>query len=154
MSNELTLSILGAVVAIGGGSIGVGIYKFIDNLDKEYEKMPSISYSEKMASLTHSLVEASSEVDRVLHEMSVVSLQRESSISELESQLKELSEREKHLQDKVKTLEKVPLPAIEYFVQEVEKGEKRSAWRDYVLFGLGVIVSTITTLLLKLVFGI
>jgi septal ring factor EnvC (AmiA/AmiB activator) len=116
-------------------------------------KKPSKSYKEQMAKLTQSLVRASSEVDHILQEMTEVSQQRETAITKLEQQLGSLSEREKELQKKIDTLEKVPLPAVEYFASVVERGEKRSAWRDYSLFGLGVIVSTVIAIVLRL-FGI
>jgi chromosome segregation ATPase len=107
-----------------------------------------------MSSLTRSLVDASAELDRVLKEIAEISEQRESAVVTLESQLQELANREKQLQEKVSVLEKVPLPAIEHFVKAVQSGEKRSALRDYILFGLGVIVSTVIAIVLKLIFGI
>jgi len=107
-----------------------------------------------MAALNRSLVDGSREVDRVLKEMAEVAHKREIAISELEQELKALSEREKHLQEKVTNLEKVPLPTMQYFVSEMERGEKRSTWRDYILFGAGAIVSTVIAIVLKLAFGI
>ena len=86
--------------------------------------------------------------------MSGVAHKREAAISELEVQLKQMMERERQLQDKINNLEKVPLPAVEYFVNEIEKGEKRNARRDILLFGLGVVVSTVVAIVLKLYFGI
>jgi hypothetical protein len=39
-------------------------------------------------------------------------------------------------------LEKTPLAVAEHFAKLVAPGEKRSAMRDYLLFGAGVVVST------------
>lgn len=83
--------------------------------------------------------------------MTEVSRQREAAIAELEQQLEALAEREKHLQQRTETLKKVPLPAVEYFASIVGRGEKRRAWRDYALFDLGVIVSTVVAIILGLV---
>lgn len=109
-----------------------------------------MSYEERMAKLTDSLIEASVEVDHILEEMMEVGHQRKAAITRLEQQLETLSKREKDIQQRVETLEKVPLPAVEYFAGMVERSEKRSAWRDYALFGLGVLVSTVITIILKL----
>jgi uncharacterized phage infection (PIP) family protein YhgE len=151
--SETLLSILSALVSILMGGLASYGLEIVRNISKKANQH-STSYSEKMETLTRKLVDASSEVDRVLSEMSEMSLQRENAISEYESKLKDLKEKHKHLEGKVEILGKVPVPAIEYFVSELEKGEKRSAWRDYVLFGLGVVVSTVITIALKLIWGI
>jgi hypothetical protein len=118
------------------------------------EKGAVSSYRKRMTALNRSLAESAGEVDRALKEMSDVSQERERAIYELETKLKELVEREQHLQAKVDSLEKVPLPAIEHFISEIEKAERRSAWRDYKLFSLGVIVSTVITIALKVIWGV
>lgn len=115
------------------------------------EKKPLKSYGEQMAQLTRSLTKASNEVDRILKEMAETSQQRETALATMEKQLETLSEREKQLQQKIETLEKVPLPAVDYFAGIVEKSEKRSAWRDYALFGLGAIASTIIAIILRFI---
>jgi transcriptional regulator of nitric oxide reductase len=130
------------------------IDRFLIRSLKPDNRLDVISYREKIAALTRSLVESSAHVDRILKEMQEVSQQRETAIITLEQKLSELSEREKNLQEKVTMLEKVPLKAIEYFVDAVEKGEQRSAWRDYILFALGVVVSTVIAVMLKTIFGI
>jgi len=106
-----------------------------------------------MANLTRSLVKASADVDRILQEMTEVTQQREGAIVRLEQQLDTLSDRERQLQQEIETLEKIPLPAAKYFASIVERTEKRSAWRDYALFGLGVVVSTVIAIVLRL-FGV
>ena len=109
------------------------------------------SYKEQMSNLTQSLVQASADVDRILQEINDVSQERETAVVGLEKKLDTLVEREKHLQERIKTLENIPIQAADYFASIVEKGEKRSAWRDYTLFGLGVLVSTVIAIILKLV---
>ena len=152
-------SLLLPVATLGASLLAGAIYEFVKQvllpkLTGSKPEVSTVSYGEKMSRLTKSLVESSAEIDRILKEIADVRRDRESSIANLETQLKDLSEREKQLQDKISTLEKVPLPAVDYFVSAMEKGEKRSAWRDYILFGLGVIVSTVSAIILKLVFGI
>lgn len=72
------------------------------------------------------------------------------SILSLEANLITLEGREKHLQQRIETLQCVPLPAAEHFAKLLESGEKKSAWRDYMLFGAGVLASTAIAIALKL----
>lgn len=112
------------------------------------------TYRKRMERLSKELARASSLVDLTLQEMSTVTRARQESIRSLESRLTELTNHEKDLQTRVETLKKVSLPAVEYFLQATEKSEKRSAMRDYLLFGSGVVVSTLVTIVLKVFFGI
>jgi hypothetical protein len=107
-----------------------------------------------MERLSGELAKASALVDLTLTEMAEVTKAREDAMRTLEKRLNDLTESEKELKTRVDTLQKVPLPAVEYFLQATEKSAKRSAVRDYLLFGAGVVVSTIVTITLKLFFGI
>ncbi len=60
-----------------------------------------------------------------------------------------MTEEENTLKNKIQTLEKVPIEAIQYFEDALKRGDKRSAYRDYILFGLGVLVSVTITILLN-----
>jgi len=99
--------------------------------------------------MSHNLVKASSEVDGMLAELTRAAMEREQCVKNLEAQLTQLEELEGQLQKRVQELESVPVPVAKHFAQLVELGEKRSAWRDYMLFGLGVVVSTVTTIALS-----
>jgi hypothetical protein len=55
------------------------------------------------------------------------------------------------IKQKIATLEKVPIEAMKHFEEALNKGDKRSAYRDYILFGEGVIVSTVISTILKLI---
>lgn len=65
--------------------------------------------------------------------------QRQSSRS---NHLTAMEGREKELMERIETLERTPLAVAEHFAKLVAPGERRSAMRDYVLFGSGVVVST------------
>jgi DNA anti-recombination protein RmuC len=112
-----------------------------------------VSYSEKMRELTAALSKASRQVDRTLQEMVEATRQREATLRAMEQREQELSEREKSLQEKIEVLEQVSLPAAEYFAKMTNEMERRSARRDYAIFGLGVIVTTVISIILRL-FGI
>jgi hypothetical protein len=109
------------------------------------------SYSGRLSALTDSLTKASREVDTVLGELAQVARNREAAVRQLEDGLKSMEEREKQLQERIELLKDVPLPVAEHFAKLTEPGEKRSAWRDYILFGTGVAVSTGIAILLKVV---
>jgi septal ring factor EnvC (AmiA/AmiB activator) len=108
------------------------------------------NYSERLAKLTRSLTESSKEVDRVLRELAEVASNREASINKLESELSRLETKEQELKQRVDTLANIQLPVAEYFAKLVQKGEKRSATRDYALFGAGVVVSTSIAIILRM----
>lgn len=115
------------------------------------KKETAATYGEQLNELTSNLIKASKEVDRVLNELTEVASGRENAVRTLESQLSSLEEKEKDLKNRIDTLEKLRIPVAEYFAKLVESGEKRSAQRDYLLFGAGVVVSTIIAIILKLV---
>ncbi len=154
MGIDILLSIIaGSVSLIAGGALSNElIQKLIRQLlgiKKEREK----PYSERLSELTLNLTKASSDVDSVLSEMAQVARNRESAVQKLELDLKSLEIKEKELKEKVKTLENTPLPVAEHFIKLLEYGEKRSAKRDYVLFGAGVVVTTVIAILIQTVIG-
>jgi hypothetical protein len=95
------------------------------------------------------LSEASKKMDGVVSRIQEFTKMRESAVLKLETQLSTLSAQEGELRKTIQQLQQVPLPAAEYFARLVNKGEKSSALRDYVLFFAGVVVSTIVAIVLK-----
>lgn len=95
------------------------------------------------------LREASLKMDNLVQKIQVFSIEREKAIVKLESQLGIMSQQEQELSKRISSLKDVPLPAAEYFATLVSKGEGKSAKRDYVLFLLGVLVSSVIAILLK-----
>ena len=121
---------------------------------KSADKIEVVSYKEKMGHLVSNLSSATSEVDKILEEMEVAAQNREESLKILETKLSELTKREEEMKSKIESLEKIPLPAIEHFLQETEKSERRSAARDYILFTAGILASAAFSIFLKIVFNI
>jgi septal ring factor EnvC (AmiA/AmiB activator) len=116
-------------------------------------KAPLKTYTERLSELTTNLTKASSEVDQVLAELAKVSMDREKAVKDLETGLGQLEKREKELKERIEVLQNVPLPVAEHFAMLVEPSEKRSARRDYVLFGAGVVVTTIIAVIIQLFTG-
>ena len=115
--------------------------------------LPKKSYSDRLGELADSLTKASRQVDEVLSELASVAKEREENVKGLEESLQLLEKREGDIKTRIEHLEKVPLPAVEHFAEIMNRGEKRSAKRDYMLFGAGVAVSTVISIGLK-VFGL
>lgn len=150
--SQILLGLVSALVSIVVGAVANYVFELLRNRSRR-RQFPLSTYSDKMANLTKSLIDAAAEVDRVLNEMSEVSRQKETSIANLETRLVGLAERERLQQENIQALKGVPLPAAQYFAQVIQRGEKRSAWRDYILFGSGVVVSTVIAIVLAKLFA-
>lgn len=95
------------------------------------------------------LSEASAKLDAIVSRIQDYTKMREFAVTKLEAQLGELLQEEGQLRKKIEDLQKVPLPAAEYFATVVGKESKRGVLRDYILFVMGVVVSAIVTVILK-----
>jgi len=112
---------------------------------------PKKTYAVRLSELTHSLTNASAEVDSILAELSRVAKEKQSTVKQLEQGLSDLEKRENDLKDRIAALENVPIPVAEHFAKLIESGEHRSARRDYVLFGAGVLVTTLLAIIIQLI---
>jgi hypothetical protein len=99
--------------------------------------------------LLSKLSRTSTQMDTILAEIGRLAQERQSKMLKLENDLTLLSQREQEIKARIEGLEKVPLPAAEYFAKLVEKTEKKSQVRDYVLFLGGVIVTAVVAVVLK-----
>jgi hypothetical protein len=88
-------------------------------------------------------------MDAIVKQIQEYTKAREQAVAKLELGLGLLTQQEQELKQRIAGLQNVPLPAAEYFAQLVEKREKKSAVRDYVLFLLGVLVSAGVAILLR-----
>jgi DNA repair exonuclease SbcCD ATPase subunit len=142
MGLEIAASIIAALLSLLGA--GLASTEAIQKLLRALlgRKEPQKLYSERLAELTESLSKASREVDAVLVELAGVAKDRAEAVQQLEADLATMEGREKELKQRIDALQKTPLAVAEHFAQLVAPGEKRSAMRDYLLFGAGVVVST------------
>jgi hypothetical protein len=111
---------------------------------------PEKLYSERLSEQMSHLAEASRRVDSLLDELREVATNRETAVRKLEIDLISLQDREKELRRTIDELKDVPLPVADRLAALIEPGEKRSEFRDYFLFGAGVIVSTIVSYILEI----
>jgi chromosome segregation ATPase len=139
---DILISIVGALTSL----LGFGLFstewtqKLVRALLRR--QAPQKPYSERLAELTENLTKASREVDAVLVELARVAKDRARTVQQLETDLTDMEGREKELKERIEALEHTPLAVAEHFARLVQPAEKRSAMRDYLLFGAGVVVST------------
>jgi DNA anti-recombination protein RmuC len=139
-----TLTILlGLLASLAGAAVAYGIKRVHGFAPAGREE-----YHDELKLLTEQLIEASQRVDKIIREMATVAKDRATAVQQLEQNLTTLEQKERATNERIKHLEATPLKVADYFSEIVDKGEKRSAKRDYVLFASGAIVSAIVSILL------
>ncbi|RIV46475.1 hypothetical protein [Flagellimonas pelagia] len=116
---------------------------FIFNKDKNKP------FKERLSHSLSTLKNATEEIDGVIEEISKISKEKQQTIEKLETTLTELETRENDLKEKISTMEKIPVESLKHFEEILNKGNKRSATRDYVIFVSGIILTTIIAILLN-----
>lgn len=149
MGLDILASVVAALLSLIGASLAST--QVIQKLLRAAlgRKEPEKPYSERLAELTESLSRASREVDTVLVELARVAKDRAKAVGQLEADLATMEGREKELKERIDALEKTPLAVAEHFAKLVAPGERRSAMRDYLLFGAGVVVSTVIGVIIQ-----
>nr|WP_299033462.1 hypothetical protein [uncultured Tenacibaculum sp.] len=109
-------------------------------------------FKERLSESLETLKNATGEIDNVIEEISKISQEKHQTIEKLESQLGELETKETELRDKITTMEKVPVESIKHFEEILNKGNKRSAKRDYIIFTLGIVLTTVIAIVLNIFF--
>lgn len=146
---EPMMAIIGVIASILANVLHDQIAVFKNKLLGSKEKTEESNYSRRINELLQTLKASSNEIDNVFLEISTLSKDKEGSIQELEKTVQTLSQRENELKTKIETMEKVPIEAIRHFEEVLNKGDKRSAYRDYLLFFLGIVFSIIISIILK-----
>jgi uncharacterized protein (DUF3084 family) len=148
---EIVLALLAGTMSMLAG--GVAQSEAFEKLLRKLLKRPAPepSHSQRLARLMGDLRQASLGVDSILRELAQVAADREGAVSELEHQLRTLEAKEQALQERIAQLESVPIPVAEYFAHLASARERRTARRDYMLFGAGVLVSTALSVLFFLI---
>ncbi len=107
------------------------------------------SYADRLSGLTASLTTASAEVDAILSELAHVAADREETLGRLESDLAAMERKETEAKERIEALQDVPIAVAEHFARLVAPTERRNARRDYVLFGAGVVVTTVIAVVMQ-----
>jgi hypothetical protein len=107
------------------------------------------SFTDRVSKLAENLNRSSREVDSILKEIASVMADRQAAAAKLEEELSRHSQHESELKQRIDALKDVPIPVAEHFAKLTESGERRSARRDYLLFGAGVLTSIVTAIALR-----
>lgn len=154
MGPELLLAIITTLVSlIGGGlAINAATEKVVRKLVYRVfgRKEPEPSYAERLNTLSENIRKSFNEMDTMLAELAGVTREKKLAMERVEQEVVNLQNQERELQERIEHLQNLPLPVAEHFANLTLVGEKRSARRDYVLFGTGVIVSTLIAIGLRL----
>jgi hypothetical protein len=158
-------TLLAPLLAAGVGILGKLGFDLVRRLiessvgDKFFRETPAGRQIVKALGLERSLTgpealfkelsAASQKMDVIVRQIQEYTQGREQAVAKLESQLGVLSLQEQEAKQRIQGLQNVPLAAAEYFAQLVDKREKRSALRDYVLFLIGVVVTSGVEVLLR-----
>lgn len=140
------LNVLSGIVAIAVAGLITAFATYIAARlrQQSISGVKTKSYNERISELTASLTQASTEVDRILNEMVDIVKERQSALSALEQQ-------ETELQNKIDSLKNVPVEAAEFFTQYLARQEQKSSKRDYWIFALGVITTTIISVIIAVI---
>ena len=148
---EMLTGVFAAIISLFGGIIASSnIFQKV-LFDHLKIKTPVKTYTERLLELTANLTTASGQVDSILRELSSVAQEKEGLVTKLERSLQGLENREQELRKSIEILQGIPLPVAEQFSRLVAPSEKRSAKRDYILFGAGVVSTTIISLIIQLI---
>jgi RecB family exonuclease len=90
-------------------------------------------------------------MDNVIQEVVRDFQSRRAAVEALEARHRNLLQVEGELRERVQALQKVPLPALEYFQQNFREIERRSARRDIIMFLVGIIVTEAVTVLVRFI---
>ena len=141
------LTILSGIISILTGAIAIFARQ---KLSRQEEKRNNpISYRERITKTLDTLKKASEEMEIATVEFNSIMKEKQSTIDDLEGKLSVLSSKETELTSRIETLQNVPIEVLKHFEEILNRGNKRSAYRDYLLFGAGVVVSIIVAIILK-----
>jgi hypothetical protein len=152
LATNIVLILAGGILSM---AVGVLVRFFVSFLRRwPHASFPKRqhTYSDRLRKLTTDLTKASREVDAILIEMARVAQSQESAVNLLDKQLTEMETKERGLQARIVELEQVSIPVADHFAKLLETAEKGNARRDYILFGSGVVVSTVVAIITKLLF--
>jgi hypothetical protein len=109
----------------------------------------SLSYSDKLQLLLQRLKNTSDDVDEIIAEYAQICHAQVLTVERLNENIEKLKITEKEYTEKIEDLKNLPLPVIDHLLKQLEPSERRSMWRDIMLFILGLIISPIIAYVLK-----
>jgi TolA-binding protein len=109
------------------------------------------AFNARIDRLSRALRDVNSDLQDAVEDMERELAARESALLALQERLSELGTREQDLESRIQALSKIEPEAVKVFAELTAPGEKRSARRDYVLFGAGAATSLLTSIVFELI---
>ncbi len=148
--------------------VGVAVASLLANLIYAILRKPHLLYAPKdyepgeptevsLSALSEKLASVSSEVDVAIRTLTNDIQERQSAIEALLKRNEALSEQEQELKQRVDALKDVPIEVAKYFQDITEKQlaqyDRRNSKRDVMIFVSGVVVTTVVSIIVTLIFG-
>lgn len=150
-SFEILIALTSAIIGFVGLSINVYIAIHRKFSYSTFKNSDNLSYTERLRQLVNKIESTSSGMDELFAEASSVAKERERAIQGLEAKLADLETQERETRQRMQALEKTPPEAAEIFAQMLAPQSKRSARRDYLLFFIGVVVTTLIGIVVQII---
>jgi myosin heavy subunit len=124
-------------------------------LRKKRAERKEVPPGERFQESISKLSSVSQEINMIIQDIVRDINKRQSALEQLKQRHQTLSQEEQELSKKVKMLKDVPIEVANYFQQisqeTLQQVEKKRARRDVVMFVLGILVTTVVAILLKVV---
>lgn len=144
-NGQLLIIIIGLIIILIGLLGGSGAL-LLKNRTK-----PKKSYSELIAQLSKNLSLTSKQIEVTILEINQVIQERERALRLLQEQLAILEKEERETRERIEELKNLPNSAVQHLLKTLEPSERASARRDYILFGLGLILGPLIGAVLSLI---
>lgn len=128
------------------GLIGARLFVGARMTEEQVERKHRI---EKFESLSQNLRSATLEIEGIISDLAENVKKKDGELMEVEAMLEVAKSKHAEIEGKIAVLKEIPLPVAEYFTELVNAIEKRSAARDYILFGSGLVAGAVINLVLK-----
>jgi DNA repair exonuclease SbcCD ATPase subunit len=144
-----------------GASIAIAMLAFIYNtyasylFKKKRSKIKKINPGEQIQQIISGLSTFSDKIDYTIKNVAKDIEHRQIVLEELKARHSILSQEEEKLSKRVQALKDLPLETAKHFQQiseqTLQRAEKKRTKRDILIFILGIVVTTIISILLKVI---
>jgi len=144
INSAATFSILSSIIMASIGFFLVLFFRPSIVKRDEEEVRESVS---RIPQLIDNFKKNTEEMKNIISDIENDLSNRKNTLENLENKLNEMTSEENDLKSKIQLLENTKPEVMKYIVEELGKRDKRSAWRDFALFLLGVITPVIISFL-------
>jgi hypothetical protein len=156
MEVHIFAGIIAAIMAIIAQFISYYSIRKKRAVSREFAVRGGLPLGKRILQSISKLSSASQEIDLIIRDIIRDIKDRQTILEELKARHQTLSQEEAELSKRVETLKDLPLEVAKYFQQISEEilqqVEKKRARRDSLMFVLGILVTTVIAILLRVFF--